>query len=260
MARDLLRNPSAEQFGQAVLGNLEYERGRLFEAVRHFERALALEPNDSDTLVMLTFTLQGAGQDEAAQALAPRLIASDPLSPSTWMAAGGPLWFVGQGERGIPIIERGIQIDPHNFVVHWCLGYACALVGQIDKAKRHAAELERLVAGAAYTKQLWALIDGLEGRRQSAIDRLAGINIKVLDAHQQFHLAESFIAAGDLDRGLDLLEHSNAGFHPYGYMAHHCRFLDPVRHLPRFEAVLALARARTEAFSESMARNAASAS
>ena len=56
---------------------------------------------------------------------------------------------------------------------------------------------------------------------------------------QQFHLAESFIGAGDLDGGLGLLERSTFGFHPYVYMALHCRFLDPVRHTPRFQAVLA---------------------
>lgn len=52
----------------------------------------------------------------------------------------------------------------------------------------------------------------------------------------------------DLERGLDLLERSNFGFHPYEYMAHHCRFLDPVRDTPRFQALLAQAKERTEAF------------
>lgn len=90
----------------------------------------------------------------------------------------------------------------------------------------------------------------VEGRGQAALERLAPINLAVLDAHQWFHLAESFIVAGELDRGLELLEQSSAGFHPYGYMANHCRFLDPVRGLPRFEAILDRARARTEAFRE----------
>jgi len=251
-ARALLGHPAGAQYGEALLGHLEYERGRLIESLRHFERAIALEPNDSDTLVMMTFTLQAAGQDDAAQAMAPRLMQSDPLSPATWMAAGAPLWFVGQATRGIPIMERGLEIDPHNFVLHWCVGYGCALVGEMDKAKRHAVVLERLVAGAPYTRQLLALIDGLEGRGQAARDRLAPINLEVLDAHQLFHLAESFIVAGDLDRGLELLERSNAGFHPDGYMGHHCRFLDPVRESPRFRTVIAQAKARTEAFRQQM--------
>ena len=96
--------------------------------------------------------------------------------------------------------------------------------------------LRRLFDGGPYTRQLLALVDGLEGRQADAREWLAPINIAILDPHQQFHLAESFLVAGDLERGLELLERSNFGFHPYVYMAHHCRFLDPVRHTPRFQA------------------------
>jgi TolB-like protein len=247
-ARALLAEHPDLSYGHALLGNLAYERGHLLEALRSFRRAIELEPNDSDSLVMMTFTLQGAGQDEAAQAMAPRLMQCDPLSPSTWMAAGAPLWFVGRVESGIPVMRRGLEIDPDNFVIQWCVGYGCALAGRIDEAKRHGAALDRIFPGVPYTRQLLSLIDGIEGRREQALERLLPINIAVLDAHQQFHLAESFIGAGDLDRGLDLLERSNAGFHPYGYMAKFCRFLDPVRELPRFQAVLESARERTEAF------------
>jgi hypothetical protein len=122
----------------------------------------------------------------------------------------------------------------------------------MDDARRHAGECERLFAGAAYTHQLLSLLDGLEGRHELAIERLAHINVAVLDCHQYFHLAESFIAAGDLERGLDLLERSSAGFHPYGYMARHCRFLDPIRQQPRFQALLARAKAQTEEFAVKM--------
>jgi hypothetical protein len=115
-------------------------------------------------------------------------------------------------------------------------------------AKRHAAAMDRLFPGVPYTRQLLSLIEGLEGRSAAALERLAPINLAVLDAHQHFHLAEAFIVAGDLERGLELLERSDAGFHPHGYMARHCRFLDPVRHLPRFQALLEQARERTEAF------------
>jgi non-specific serine/threonine protein kinase len=243
----ILDRPDAS-YVHALLGNLKYERGRLLEALRHFRRAIELEPNDTDSLVMMAFTLVGAGQDDEAQALAPRLVQSDPLSAATWMAAGGPLWFVGRADEGIPIMQRGLEVDPDSFIGHWCLGYACAVAGRLDDAKVHSAALRRLFDGGPYTRQLLALIDGLEGREAAAREWLGPINIAVLDPHQQFHLAEAFIVAGDLERGLELLERSNAGFHPYVYMAHHCRFLDRVRQAPRFQAVLHQAKERTEAF------------
>jgi non-specific serine/threonine protein kinase len=248
VAQSLVAEQPDASYVHGLLGNLRYERGNLLEAVRHFRRAIELEPNDTDSLVMLAFSLVGAGQDDEAQALAPRLVQSDPLSAATWTAAGGPLWFVGRAAEGVPIMKRGLEVDPNSFIAHWCTGYACAVAGRIDDAKGHAAHLRRLFDGGPYTRQLLALIDGLEGRQEAAREWLAPINITILDPHQQFHLAEAFLVAGDLERGLDLLERSNFGFHPYAYMAHHCRFLDPVRHTPRFQALLERAKERTEAF------------
>jgi serine/threonine protein kinase/Tfp pilus assembly protein PilF len=247
-ARALLAERPDAAYGHALLGHLQYERGHLLTAVRSFEQAIALEPNDSDVLVMLTFTLQAGGQDEAAQSMALRLMQCDPLSPASWMAAGGPQWFVGRVDRAISDMQRGLEIDPQSFILHWCIGYAYALAGKLPEATLHGAELDRMHPGVPYTRQLLSLLAGIRGRREEALSLLAPINLDVLDAHQRFHLAESFIAAGALDRGLDLLEQSSEGFHPYGYMAHHCRFLDPVRGMARFDAVLNQARIRTEAF------------
>jgi predicted Zn-dependent protease len=247
-ARSLLAEHPDAPYGYALLGNLEYERSRLGEALRNFERAVELEPNDNDSLVMMAFTLVGAGQLEAAIAMGPRMIQCDPLSASTWMAAGGPLWFVGRVEEGLPIMRRGIELDPHNFVVRWTVGYACAVAGRLDEARQHGAIIEGIFAEAAYTRQLLSLIDGLEGRGALGLERLAAINVAVSDAHQLFHLAESLIACGDLERGLEFLERSVVGFHPHVYLETHCPFLEPVRSLPRFQAVLAQAKERSEAF------------
>jgi eukaryotic-like serine/threonine-protein kinase len=170
-ARALLAERPDAAYGYALLGHLEYERGRLLEALRSFERAMALEPNDSDVLVMTTLTLQGAGQDEAAQAMALRLMQCDPLSPASWMAAGGPQWFVGRAERGIADFLRGLEIDPDSYILHWCVGYAYALVGKMREATHHGAEMNRLFPGTPYTRQLLSLIDGLEGRHQAALAR-----------------------------------------------------------------------------------------
>ena len=134
-AQSLIAERPDASYVHALLGNLKYERGHLLEALRHFRRAIELEPNDTDSLVMMAFTLVGAGQDDEAQALAPRLVQSDPLSAATWMAAGGPLWFVGRAAQGIPVMQRGLEIDPDNFIAHWCLGYACAVAGRLDDAK-----------------------------------------------------------------------------------------------------------------------------
>jgi hypothetical protein len=178
------------------------------------------------------------------------MMARDPLSPLSWMATGIPPWFAGRAEGCVPALRRGLEIDPQNFIIHWCIGYVYALLGLVDEAARHANVLHTMGPGVPYTRQLLAMIDGLEGRRELALERIAALDLAPLDHHHLFHLAESFILAGEHSRGLDLLEQAVPGFYPHLYLSEYCRFLDPVRETPRFQAVLATARQLAEIFAQ----------
>ena len=247
-ARQLLAQAPDAAYGHSLLGHIAYERGQLAEAVHHLKLALDREPNDSDALLMLGMTYVGAGQNALAQEATQRMMRCDPLSPLSWMAIGVPSWFVGRTAESVAPFERALEMDPRNFIVHWALGYALAMLGRVNEARRHAMTLNDLSADAAYTRQLLSLVDGLEGRSTSALERIAPLDVELLDAHHQFHLAESFIAAGAHDRGLELLERSVSGFYPYPFMSEYCRLLDPVRETPRFQAVLARAKDGVESF------------
>jgi len=176
------------------------------------------------------------------------MVACDPLSPMSWMCAGVPHWFMGQAALAIPDLDRALDIDPQNLPVQWCMGYTYALVGRLADASRHGTILAGIGPDSPYTRQLLGLIDGLAGRSAEARARVAAIDVAPLDAHTRFHLAESFIAAGDHDRGLDLLEAATPGFHPYAFMAEHNRLLDPVRGTSRFATILATAKQHADAF------------
>jgi eukaryotic-like serine/threonine-protein kinase len=252
-ARQLLAQAPEAAYGHSLLGHIAYERGRMPEAAHHLKLALEREPNDSDTLLMLGMTYAGAGQNALAFETTERMMKCDPLSPLSWMAVGVPVWFDGRPAESIAPFERALEMDPRNFIVHWALGYALAMLGRLDDARRHATMLHALSPDAAYTRQLLSLADGLEGRSASALERIALLDVELLDAHHQFHLAESFIAAGAHDRGLELLERSVSGFYPYPFLAEYCRLLDPVRDTARFQAVLARAKDAVESFAQRQA-------
>ena len=87
-ARAILESASDSPEGHALLGYIEYERGHLPQAVRHFERALEREPNDADALFYMGISFIAAGQNERALATGRRIVASDPLSPSPGCSRG----------------------------------------------------------------------------------------------------------------------------------------------------------------------------
>ena len=152
-------------------------------------------------------------------------------------------WFVGRPDEALPDLRRALELDPQSFILHWSVGYTYASLGRLPEAARHAAFLREIGPDVPYTRQLLALLDGLEGRKQAALERLASIDVAPLDA---------FGLGGDTDRALDVLEQSvDGGFYPYPFMAEHCPFLAPLRSIPRFAAILAKAQERAEAFRES---------
>jgi serine/threonine protein kinase/tetratricopeptide (TPR) repeat protein len=249
LAHELRAAAPRATYGHHILGYVAYERGRQAEAVHHYQAALDLEPNDADSLFYTGISQIAAGDNEGAARTVERLLACDPLSPLPWLLAGIAPWFVGHPEDGIERQAVALQIDPHNVIIHWSAGYNGALVGRVAEATAHADWLEAHAADVPYTKQLRSLLEGMQGRPRTARAALAGLDLTPLDAHQKFHLGESYALAGEVDRAIELLEEAvEGGFHPHTFIAEYCPFLAPLRDHPRFPAIAARAKERTSAF------------
>jgi TolB-like protein len=247
VAEELLRSVPEAPFGHALMGFIGYERGLMPEAIGHLRAALEREPDDADAIFYLGIGVLGCGDIGAGERAAARMMAVDPLAPLTWLLAGVVHWWKGNAEVGLPKLERALTIDPGNAMIRWTVGYTRALVGDAAGAARDAAVLVRDVPNMPYTPQLLAIVQAMEGRQEEARATLQGVQF--LDAHQKFHLAESFAVSGDTERGLDLLEEAvDNGFHPGDFIASYCPFFSSLRGIPRFEAIAEKALRYTREF------------
>jgi serine/threonine protein kinase/Flp pilus assembly protein TadD len=248
----LARAPDAF-YGHALLGYVQYERGHLPEAERHFAQALEREPNDADTLFYRGISLIAAGQNARAAETSRRLLACDPLATPALLLSGVVPWFIGHFEVSLPNLRRCLEVDPQNFILRWSTGYNHAALGQIPEAAAHASWMVETAPDVPYTGQLSALVDAMRGNKEQALARLATIEVAPLDAHNKFHLAEPYAMAGATDRALDLLERAvDEGFYPYPYIAEHCPFMAPLRGAPRFAAIAAKAQRLTDGFPQAL--------
>ena len=247
VANALLVSAPEAPYGHSLLGFINYERGEIAAAVKHFRAALELEPNDADALFLLGISYVAAGQQADGDRTAAQLMAFDPLSPIAWLLAGIMPWWDNHVASGLPSIVRSVEMDPANLIAHWSLGYGYALVGNSDAAARVAELMLERAPTMPYTVQLAALVQAMTGRRDTALTTLGAVT--GLDAHHKFHLAEAFAMAGDSDRAFDLLDEAvNSGFHPGEFIAAHCPFLKPLRGTPRFAAIAATAQRLTAEF------------
>jgi len=249
-ARALVELVPDAPYGHALLGFIGYERGQLKEAARHLTRAMELDPADADVLFFLGATLQAAGQVERCLALVSRFHAADPLSPFASLMLGVAPWFAGRPGERVDAIEGALAMDPDNPIIRWGLGYTYALMGRVSDAAAQATWMRTHAPQLPYTVQLSSLVDGITGRPTAALEALARVDVAPLDAHQTFHISESFAMAGDTTRALALLERAvDGGFYPHAFFAEYCPFMAPLRGKPEFDVVLAKAARRVAEFS-----------
>jgi len=249
-AHALLRVAPDAPYSHALLAQVHYERGEHAESVRAGSAALALDPNDAEVLFYLGISLIAAGQNRQGAETSAALLAADPLSPFAPMFAGISKWFVGRAAEALPLMERARDLDPDSIIIHWSLGYHYAYLGRVGEAASEADWMHRHAPQMPYTVQLRALVAGVEGRKDEALEWLRQVDTSPLDAHNIFHFCESFAMAGDTATALTLFERAvDEGFYPHEFYAVHCPFLAPLRGTPEFERTLAKAARRVAEFS-----------
>ena len=236
-------------FGYALLGFVGYERGDLPGAARNLTKAMELDPSDADVMFFLCITLQAAGQIEPAERLAERFHQADPLSPFSGAMMACGQWFSGNIGRHVDKMEQGLVMDPQNAILNWALGYTYALMGRTADAARHADWLRANAPQLPYTAQLASVVEACQGNAVAALETIRTVDVAPLDAHQTFHIAESYAMAGDTSKALELLERAvDHGMYPYRFYRDFCPFMQPLRGLPEFDRIVAKAERRAAAF------------
>ena len=248
-ARALIELIPDAAYGHTLLGFIGVERGALRDAVRSLRAAMARDPTDADVQFYLGFSLICAGQIADAAALSHRLTTDDPLSVMAPTLAGVVSWYTGRPAEGLAWSERALEMDPESLLQRWSLGYHYALLGRFADASRHVKFLVNRAPQIPSVVQLHALVEAVAGRTQEARHLLDGIDPTALDGHMTFHVAEARAMAGDSARALELLERAvNDSFYAHEFIGRLSPFLEPLRRIPVFHRIVAMAERRVGEF------------
>ncbi|MPY88916.1 MAG: hypothetical protein GEU99_13430 [Luteitalea sp.] len=126
---------------QVVLARILLYRRHFDEAAHHVDRALALNPNDTDALVHAALCRAYLGDGESALALANKATRLNPAFPDWYLAPAGLALFVLG--RDAEAKELGLRV-PSSMFVDWAAYCAavCALTGNMTDARTY---LERFL-------------------------------------------------------------------------------------------------------------------
>ncbi|HET7535753.1 MAG TPA: TIR domain-containing protein, partial [Candidatus Didemnitutus sp.] len=123
----------------------------LTAAAQYYERALTLDPANTDIISEAAGMARNLGRLDLAAALAEYVVAHDPVNPLGYGRLGGAYIRTGRYEEGIAALRTALRLSPNRAQSHYTVGIALLHMGN---AKAALAEMLQEPAGA------WRL-DGL---------------------------------------------------------------------------------------------------
>ena len=167
-----LKPNSAE--GYYLLGRLERFRGTVIKAIKHFESALAIDPNHSSALLFLAsaYGIQ-AGKASLAEPLLRKLQEIDPLTPLSLFISGYIQWLEGKLDDALLTFQNLMKMEPESVMIKFFMAYLLAWHKDYDQVFSLVDQMVR--QGPNESSTLWSLSlkYALQGEKKKALDALS---------------------------------------------------------------------------------------
>jgi TolB-like protein len=237
--------------GLQLRGWIRYSRGLIQDAVHDLKAALALEPNNADTLLLLCNCYLISGHVRAARPLLKRLSAVDPLTPLTRCMPAFADIMQGHFAAALPLYRQMFEMDESNPMARLFYAWVLILNGKTQEVDAVVETLPSHQRGSIPAQITLFLALAAQKRQPEAQAVLSDAIEAVAGATDVFSrlLAQGFALMGMRDRALFWLRASiDRGFINYPYLADHDPAFRPLRNDPRFEYLLNSVRERWERF------------
>jgi tetratricopeptide (TPR) repeat protein len=153
VAFNLLASVEAHAMANYFAGNSLLNRGRVDEAVEHFQKALALQPESAAFHVSLGYAYCQAGRVDESIIQFQKALEIQPDSAEVHNGLGFSLFQMGRVNEAITHFQRALAIDPDFAKAHNNLGYILFQMGRMNEAITHfqtALEINPNYAEAHY--------------------------------------------------------------------------------------------------------------
>ena len=263
-----------------LMGYWELEGEEVSNQARdYYLKALELNPELSSALVHLTMLYTDFGETDLAMETAQRMLEVDLNSAEGMFLYGYVLRYAGMNEESMTAMTTALEIDPSNPTFK-SAGFSFIIGGRYDDAvkalrlgsrdlavawegeiairrgqfEEARAKWSQVIASDPegylhlFATGLLSALDGDYKRGIEAARKLEDANLA--DGEGWYFLAGLYCINQEIDKCISVLDTAvERGYFAYPHMLK-CRFLDPARGTPGFDAVLDKARLKHEAFKE----------
>jgi serine/threonine protein kinase/tetratricopeptide (TPR) repeat protein len=237
-----------------LLGSINRDfRGNPREAIRHYKKALAVDPNEPDTLVNLVFCYCVVGRTSAARRWAERAEQIDPLNLPPHSSGAKPVLFEGQFRTALEQYRSVYQSDPNKFSNQLWMSLILMYNDRLEEA---AVIIDRMVQAqptALFTRTYLLLEHALLKEKKEALELMTPDFFAWCqrDPFYSYWAAAIYALIEKRNEALDWLENAvDRGFINYRFLAEKDPFLNNIREEERFKKLMERVKYEWEHFEE----------
>jgi non-specific serine/threonine protein kinase len=237
--------------GWQLRGWIAYSRGNTQDAVRDLKMVLDLDPNNSDTLLLLCNCYLISGRVAAARPLLARLLAVDPLTPITRCMPGFAEIMEGNLEAAIEPYRQMFEMDQSNPMARLFFAWVLILNRRSDEVNTLLKSSPPDQRDTLPARLSYFLANAAMGHSHEAEAELTPQIEAIAHATDVFprFLAEGFALAGARQSAIHWLQVAiDRGFVNYPFLSRHDPTFEALRSDSAFKALLETARHRWERF------------
>ncbi len=143
------KHPASRPDEHALRGSVLNALGRPRDAAQSLRRAVALDPNDADTVYDLALTLLRIDSGTEALALLDKARARFPGAAKIHAASGAAAYAAGKNDAAVRAYETAVKLEPGAADFHLSLGDVYVATGDFARAESAYARSLRLEPEAA---------------------------------------------------------------------------------------------------------------
>jgi serine/threonine-protein kinase len=207
-------------------------------AQRHYERAVALDPNDPWVSTLVGHFLSSLGRHDEAIAQHTRARSLDPLNPSVGASLASAYYLARRYQEAVAVCDGVLEYDPLYSDAHRIKGGALREQGRFEEAAAATEAAERFSWGHPWAVALRGMLGAASGHPESA----RAVAEALIHQHETsttpplvppFAIALVLAQMGDADRYFEWMERSLAARDGWLVMLESEPALDAMRKDPR---------------------------
>lgn len=171
------------------------------EAAQHYERALAIEPTNTDIITEAMRFARGLGRHEQVIQLGEYVVAHDPVNAFAHALLGGSYARAGRFEEGMASMRTALRLSPGRGLTHYAISNALLAQGKPAEA------LEEAKLEPQATWRLDALAQAYHALgRHAESDAMLAEFIRKFEKEASWNIAYVYAFRGEADKCFEWLE------------------------------------------------------